>query len=84
MNRYTQKVVIATAFDRLYIAVGVHLPNQMLLLVGSILVASASIYEGHNTSGLLALILRLRCQNLSRPGSSCHRNLCPRLRSSGR
>jgi hypothetical protein len=31
----------------------------MLLLAGSILVASASIYEGHNVSGLLALIFAL-------------------------
>lgn len=31
----------------------------MLLLAGSILVAAASIYEGHNTSGLSALIFAL-------------------------
>jgi hypothetical protein len=40
----------------------------MLLLVGSILLASASIYEGHNTSGLLALIFALVVSELVAAG----------------
>lgn len=38
----------------------------MLLLAASILVASASIYEGHNVSGLFALIFALVASELSK------------------
>ena len=60
-----QKDVIVAAFGRLYIAAGAYLSSQMLLLAASILVASASIYEGHNASGLSALIFALVVSELS-------------------
>ena len=51
---------------RLYIAAERHCAHRMLLLVASILVSSASIYEGHNAEGVCALLFALVVSELGK------------------